>query len=56
MAETVATRDTRVVAQARTEGEIDTAAEGLDIATRARFYQGLNIGTLTTCLSGWPRP
>ena len=52
VAETVATRDTRVVAQARTEGEIDTAAEGLDTATRARFYQGLNIGTLTTCLSG----
>ncbi len=52
VATTVAARDARVEAQARTLGEIDTTAQDLDTETRARFYQGLDIGTLRTCLSG----
>ena len=49
---TTATRDARAAAQARTVAELDTVSQTLQGETTARFYQGVNIGTLHTCLTG----
>ena len=49
---TTATRDARIAAQARTVSELATTNQNLEGATRARFYQSLDIGTLHTCLAG----
>jgi beta-xylosidase len=49
---TTATRDARIAAQARTVAEIAATNQSVEGETRARFYQGLNIGTLNTCLAG----
>ena len=52
IAAATATRDDRTAARARTEGELDATDQNLDGKTRPRFYQGLNIGTLNSCLGG----
>ena len=49
---TTATRDAREAAQARTVAELGATDQSLQGETRARFYQGLDIGTLHTCLNG----
>ncbi len=49
---TTATRDARVAAQARTETELSATNQRLSGATQTRFYQGVDINTLTTCLTG----
>jgi hypothetical protein len=52
VATTSATRDDRLEAQARTEGELNATSQGIDSETTARFYQGVNLGSLHTCLAG----
>jgi hypothetical protein len=47
-----ATRDSRREAQVRTVGEIVTASGNLSNESRAKFFQGISIGTLHTCLGG----
>jgi len=47
-----ATRDARREAQVRTVGEIATASQSLGNESRTRFFQGVSIGTLSTCLNG----
>ncbi len=48
----VATRDARREAQVRTVGEIATANQNLGSESRAKFFQGVSIGTINTCLAG----
>ncbi len=50
-----ATRDARREAEVRTVGEIATATQSLGSESRTRFFQGVSIGTLTTCLDGVAR-
>ena len=50
-----AARDARREAQVRTVGEVATASQSLDNESRTRFFQGVSIGTLTTCLDGVAR-
>ncbi len=52
IATTTATRDARVADQARTVAELGGTNQRLSGATQVRFYQGININTLTTCLTG----
>jgi beta-xylosidase len=47
-----ATRDARREAQVRTVGEIASANESLTSESKAKFFQGVSIGTLHTCLGG----
>ena len=47
-----AVRDTRREDQVRTVGEIATANQSLGSESRAKFFQGVSIGTLHTCLNG----
>ncbi len=47
-----ATRDARREAQVRTVGEIASANESLTNESKAKFFQGVSIGTLHTCLDG----
>jgi len=47
-----ATRDDRREAQVRTVGEIATANQSLGSESRTKFFQGVSIGTLNTCLHG----
>ncbi len=55
VAMTSAIRDARIEAQARTVGETATTTLGIDNEARTRFYQGIDLGTLNTCLSGVAR-
>ncbi len=50
-----ASRDARREAQDRTVGEIATASQSLDTESRTKFFQGVSIGTLSTCLDGVAR-
>lgn len=52
VAATTAIRDARIAAQARTVAELAGTDQSLAGETRPRFYQGLDIGTLHTCLNG----
>jgi beta-xylosidase len=47
-----ATRDARREAEVRTVGEIASANQNLGSESRTKFFQGISIGTLNTCLDG----